>query len=352
MTGSNIFPKVDGDVLYASDVNSIFRKSIKAGIAGIAYGQKGIANLGFTRAATDYQAGEFNVDGFASTLTSETGSSTALIDNYGNPSWTSPMPTIRHIAAIAKRFTSGNWTTSITGGASISYDDSTNIVTLAAPVGTTASVTSMGVTGINFKNIPGSDSEVYFRITNIAGTSNPYTEVSISSSGTDTVLKNVTGMESNTFRLAFSKSLGKVFKSEMDGSFDSGTDISALGSWFLKLNAVGAGGAGVTSTITPIGYVTGAGSVSILSSTNILNTNCSGGFLTWDSDASDSDISGFLSLDAGSNYTSATKDTWANITNTGSASKIKLWCNFPSSINGNGTIKNIKTVRYMGAYFE
>jgi len=157
-----------------------------------------------------------------------------------------------------------------------------------------------------------------------------------------------------TVRIVIDKTAEEARVAVGDGSLGSAVDISGAGSggdgnWYIRFITA----TGHTAYIYFLGFVTedSSGTVDLVTSAKTMLNTKDAGVLTWDSDADDADIAGYLSADSGSNYTSATKNTWTSIGTAGTGAKIKLTCNLPSTVDGTA-LGNIKWIKAVGAYFD
>ena len=359
----------DGNVGVAVEVNKIF---LRSSILNFCNFDKLHAHLWDTldasggiggKPATSYSARtnladgqDFLWDGFSSDANIDETNTTLCVDNedFISKDRTDQNPEfISHRAyncEVLDQFNDSSidatiWSTSGT------VSEDTEKINIGGSAGTD-SLISDGASGFDARSFS-ADSEVILHFNGIsaASTSN---FIQISNGSTHVTLHSVGAgaVQCSTVRIAIDKSAENAYVSINDGAFGGAIDISSVTTnWYLRFT---------TNTNTSsrlriyfIGFLDGSsGTVDYVSVSKTFPATKTDAILTWDYDGTDSDIAGNISSDGGSNYTSATKNIWTAIGTQSTSGKVKLVCTLPTSITGDGTVKNIKGIRAVGAYFN
>ena len=358
-----------GNAASAAEVNKIF---LKSSILNFCNQDKfhretvrGFGNVTNTQSLSQElfaDDGDFLFDGFGNVDNIDATNTTLVADNEnliktfitGNNQYISHRA---YICNILDNFNNssvdaGIWTTATTNGSVT--EDVTRIRLLANQnASSNASIISDGVSGFDARTFAG-DSEIILNYGAVTGTSTS-ANIEISNGATDVNLINVVGNRSQTgtIRIVIDKDAENAYVSVDGAAFGAAIDISSVTTnWYLRFESLG-GTAGTSDLLIFFtGFVDGnAATVDYVSATKTFDNTKSNVIATWDTNST-LNIDGFVSANAGSNYSAVTKDTWTAIGNTGTTAKIKLTCTIPTSIVGSPAVANIPHIKGVGGYFD
>lgn len=320
----------NGNTPDAGDINSIV---LRGAMMAQANAQKAIFistnRFDFNNMQNNSDGGDFVVDGFGTTQTMDTSNTTLVADNSDAENLSYEERYISHRAYVAKKNTELNATYT---------NNSSNITTLDLKTFT-------------------DDSEFVMHLSSsISLSSSMRIQISNGATHVDVHSRSLGGSGSppDTYQDTIKVKIDKVAetaKLSLNGAaFGSSIDISSVTSnWYIRAVSAGTVGAQVFF----LGYIDGTGdSVDYVSAAKTFPATKSAGVLSWDYNGSDSDITGYLSADNGSNYTSVTKDTWTTISNTGTQCKTKLTVDTPSTVDATSSDSEIYELKFVGAYFD
>lgn len=323
-----VFPKSDGEILYGSEINKLYSESIKATILGIANVQKTISNYNSLQNMAILAGVDYLVEGFGNSATHDTSTlpMDSFVTKYGLPYWESTHNENR--AYICKLNTE---------------------LEIGAGVAGTSDISTLDLYAL------GKDSEFIMGLTATFASGGPLVNVQISNGSTHVSVFELGGSFSPpdyqryVIRVKLDYSGKNAYVSSNGGAFGSPIDISSVTTnWFIRIVS-NSGDAALIPEF--VGYVDGStDTVNYTSATKTMVSTKSKGIMTWDTNST-STITGYLSANGGSNYTTAAKDTWTTIANTGTTAKIKLTCTLPGTIEATDAVDYIKEIRAAGAYF-
>ena len=335
MAAEGEFPKIDGDVLYASETNDFLSINIRNSISGM-------SNL--TKDNNSYDFGDILACG-TTTITTDNTDSSCINSYLENPS----LKTVNLNAYIYETFddfTSDltgnvNWNVAVTGTGIRTVN--WGILTLSSPANPgTVQVTSDGASmAFDFLAASG-NSEVLVIVGTQSGTNK------IQATNGTTTVDLVTVAANKVYRIVFDKGNTNAYVSTDNGAVGGAIDLSSVTTnGYLRLFHDG-NEQGVQFNC--VGFLDGdSGTLELVTETNTFKSTKSTCLPTWEYTGDDADVTCTVSADDGGNYEASTKDTFGAIVNTGVEGKIKLTIDLPESLSG--TTLNGEFVKWVGGYY-
>lgn len=360
---------LNGQTPDATEVNKVI---LRSGILALANNQKvkfdsSDLPFGVSDAFIDSLADQdYLVDGIADDSASDYTNTTCPADNediihldYDKTRWVTYRA---YNAKLLDGFDDGSintniWTTATAGtGTATEGSGALNLNS----GNSSASAISDGVSGIDFKTFSG-DSEFVIHFASQSATSSGATiKYQISNGSTHVDVHSRTATASppdqwqDTFKVKIDKSAEEAFLSLNGAAFGGAIDISSVTTnWYLRIVVTASAGSTMNAQTYFVGYVDGDGStVDYVTASKTFGSTKTAGILTWDYSDDDSDVSGNLSANGGSNYTTATKNVWTTIGTSGTSGKLKLTMTTPSTIDATSSSSDIHELKAVGAYFD
>ena len=324
------YPKVDGDILYGSEVNT-FRLQKLAMVANANIQKSTFINpSNRTFNFNDMNNLSF-VDGF-------------IVDGFGTADFIDTGDTTMAVHFIPVDFTkeSGRYSTHRAYVAKINTE-----------LGSIGAESTDITSSLDLKTFSG-DSEIIMIWRTHSSQNTAQTALEISNGATHVVMylhqtgDNPPDSHQDVIRVKIDKTAEEAFVSFNGGAFGGAIDISSVTTnWFVRIRT----GLNSTLTVDKFGYIDGTGdSVDYVSETETFSETKNMVGLTYDYNGSET-ITGYVSGDDGSNYTECSKDVWVAIGTPGTDGKIKLTVDTPSTIDATDANSYIDEIKMVGGYF-